>query len=88
MERPEENIRLITLNRPKLFNTLDSRIMDELDSAIRETATDEDVRALLITGAGKLFSLGTDVIEMQNLDAMRARTLAQRGLRTLRKLER
>nr|VFK44333.1 MAG: enoyl-CoA hydratase [Candidatus Kentron sp. SD]VFK49334.1 MAG: enoyl-CoA hydratase [Candidatus Kentron sp. SD] len=87
-ERPEKGIHFITLNCPRVFNILDSRVMDELDAAIRAVAADKDARVLLITSAGKVFSLGADVAGMRDLDAMGAKTLAWRGLRTLRRLER
>jgi len=57
----EDAIATITLNRPELGNAFDIYLMNELDAAIREVGTDSNIRAVIMTGAGKHFSTGIDL---------------------------
>jgi len=86
-EESSMGIRLITIHRPKVLNTLDSRTIDELASAIRAVGSDKNARVLLITGTGKVFSIGANVVEIQNFNAMQAKAYVQQKMRTLRSLE-
>jgi enoyl-CoA hydratase/carnithine racemase len=65
----------LTLNRPKQLNPLSTGLMKELTAALRALAAREEVRAIVIRGAGRAFSAGHDFKEMQG------RTLdEQRGI--------
>ena len=57
----ESHIATITLNRPEAGNSFDFRLMAEIDNALKEVAEDKNVRAVIITGAGKYFSTGIDL---------------------------
>src|SRR4030095_11011800 len=52
---------LITLNRPKALNAINAETLDELDQALAEAETDQEIRAVIITGAGGAFSVGEDI---------------------------
>jgi len=54
-------IATITLNRPDVGNAFNIFLMNELDAAIREVGMDSDIRAVIMTGAGKHFSTGIDL---------------------------
>lgn len=58
-----DGVRLLTLNRPESFNSLDVALKQALIAALREAAADDSVRALVITGAGKAFCAGQDLKE-------------------------
>jgi enoyl-CoA hydratase len=65
---PADGVAVITLNRPKVLNALSMALTLELDTAISRCEADEDVRAIIITGAGeKAFSAGADIHEMAEL---------------------
>jgi 2-(1,2-epoxy-1,2-dihydrophenyl)acetyl-CoA isomerase len=51
----------LTLNRPSAGNTINVAMAEALGHAAREVAAQDDVRALVITGAGKLFCGGGDI---------------------------
>lgn len=57
----EENIGVITLNRPHVLNALNREILEELSNVLDEIEKDEDVRAVVITGEGRAFCAGADL---------------------------
>jgi 2-(1,2-epoxy-1,2-dihydrophenyl)acetyl-CoA isomerase len=57
----EGPVAIITLNRPDAGNSLDFRLMEEVDAAMREVAKDKSIRAVILTGAGKYFSTGINL---------------------------
>ena len=60
-----EGVVTITLNRPEVLNALSTTLYRELDHAITEVETDNDVGAMIITGAGdRAFTAGADIHEM------------------------
>jgi enoyl-CoA hydratase len=54
---------LITLNRPALRNAMNRQMKDELRGALDSARGDEEIRAVVITGAGAAFSSGDDMNE-------------------------
>jgi 2-(1,2-epoxy-1,2-dihydrophenyl)acetyl-CoA isomerase len=56
-----DGIATITLNRPEKLNALTPALCDELIAALRATATDAGVRAIVLTGAGRAFCAGADL---------------------------
>jgi enoyl-CoA hydratase/carnithine racemase len=65
----EENIALITLNRPDVMNALNTDILQEIDSALEEIRKDEKIKAVVITGSGRAFSAGADLSESPSDEA-------------------
>ena len=60
----ENNIRIISLNRPKKLNAITLEMATKLNSAIQDAANEAAVKCLVITGKGRAFSSGGDVDEM------------------------
>jgi enoyl-CoA hydratase len=62
------NVATITLNRAKVLNALNARVLAELSLALLELERNADVRAIVITGAGeKAFAAGADIGELNAL---------------------
>lgn len=59
-----DNIIRITLSRPEKKNAIHTKMAGELVEALEAAEEDEDVRAVILTGAGKAFSAGGDIQEM------------------------
>ena len=57
---------LITLNRPKALNALNSKVLSELVEALRAFDGDAAVGAIVVTGSEKAFAAGADIKEMQS----------------------
>jgi enoyl-CoA hydratase/carnithine racemase len=55
------NIATITLNRPEVLNSITLKMVAELTDAVTTADKDEDVRAIIITGAGRGFCAGDDI---------------------------
>jgi 2-(1,2-epoxy-1,2-dihydrophenyl)acetyl-CoA isomerase len=56
-------VRTLTLNRPAAYNSLTIELKDELLAALHAAAADAEVRAVVLTGAGKAFCAGQDLKE-------------------------
>ena len=54
----------IKLNRPDALNALNSKLLDELCTALEEADASEKVRCIIITGSEKAFAAGADISEM------------------------
>jgi len=63
--RVEQGIARITLNRPEKRNALDAGLISEVKHAVRACAHDENVRVVLIGGAGNDFCSGADLSAVQ-----------------------
>lgn len=59
----KENFARITLNRPDVLNAINQGILQGLSAALDAAAIDDEVRAVIITGAGRAFSSGGDLSE-------------------------
>ena len=57
----EEKILTITLNRPDRLNAFTGQMMDELILAFKEAGQNDDVRVIIVTGAGRGFCAGADL---------------------------
>ncbi|XP_012271010.1 probable enoyl-CoA hydratase, mitochondrial [Orussus abietinus] len=62
----KKNVGVITLNRPKALNALCDKLMTEVNDAVRQFETDENVGAVVITGSEKAFAAGADIKEMRD----------------------
>lgn len=60
----EDNVALITLNRPDAMNALNSEMLDELGVALQEADANAKVRVIVLTGSEKAFAAGADIKEM------------------------
>lgn len=63
----EDRVGIITLNRPKALNALNSQVMNEVTSAATALDTDPDIGAIIVTGSAKAFAAGADIKEMSQL---------------------
>jgi enoyl-CoA hydratase len=63
----DESVGIVTLNRPKELNALNTQLVSELATALEEFDRDEAIRCIVLTGAGeKAFAAGADIKEMSD----------------------
>ena len=63
----DERVGIVTLNRPNELNALNFQLVSELANALEELDRDEEIRCMVITGAGeKAFAAGADIKEMSD----------------------
>lgn len=83
----EGQIGIITINRPKALNALNSTVLDELDKTL-DGVDLESIRCLILTGAGeKSFVAGADIGEMSTLTKAEGEAFGKKGNDVFRKLE-
>lgn len=58
--KKEDHMATITLNRPEVLNALNQQMEKELAQAIYQASQDEEIRVLIIRGAGRAFCAGVD----------------------------
>ena len=83
----ESGVAVLTIDRPKALNALNSQVLSELEEAI-DALDLETVRCLIVTGAGeKSFVAGADIGEMSGLTKAEGEAFGRLGNRVFRKLE-
>ena len=83
----EGDIAILTINRPKALNALNSQVLNELDRVLDDIDTDK-IRALILTGAGeKSFVAGADIAEMSTLTKEQGQAFSKKGNDVFRKIE-
>lgn len=83
----EGMVGIITINRPKALNALNSQVLEELDKTFDAVNLDE-IRALILTGAGeKSFVAGADIGEMSTLSKEEGEAFGKKGNDVFRKIE-
>jgi enoyl-CoA hydratase len=75
----------IRLDRPEKLNAVDTPMLDELSAHIRNVETDESVRAVLLTGAGRAFCSGGDLTGGDTAGAADAANRVVRAITSLPK---
>ena len=75
-----EEIAVLTISRPAALNALNSETLDELNTALTEIEARDDIKVVILTGAGeKSFVAGADISEMVNFSAAEGRAFGMRA---------
>ena len=61
LSEQKENILIISLNRPDVYNAFNSDMLSELHEAFKKAGEDEKIRCVILTGTGKAFCSGQDL---------------------------
>jgi enoyl-CoA hydratase len=75
----EENIAVITFNRPEAMNALNNQTRGEFRDAIADVAADENIKVLILTGSGKSFVAGSDIKEFNKTTPYGAHNILRLG---------
>lgn len=85
VRRSDEGWVVLTLDRPDKLNALSIGLRQALDSAIREFEADPDVRALILTGHGRVFTAGLDLDEWEASAEPAAGAFVDDAVRSIRR---
>ncbi|MDY6848456.1 MAG: enoyl-CoA hydratase/isomerase family protein [Geoalkalibacter sp.] len=78
----------LTINSPQTLNALNSAVLGELECALYELDRDDDVKVVILTGAGeKAFVAGADIKEMAAMSAFEGQQFALNGQRVMLMME-
>ena len=81
-------IAYVTLNRPKVLNALSHATWENLEAAFEDARDDDDVRGVILTGAGdKAFIAGADISELAHVTAVEAEQSSAYGQKVLNLIE-
>lgn len=84
----DQGIATITFNRPKALNALNQALLSEFNQALAAVAADEEIRVLVLTGAGeKSFVAGADITELATFSALQAKGFSQAGHDVIARLQ-
>ena len=84
----ENGISKVTINRPESLNALNKDLIKELTSFFTEAADNNDIKVIVLTGAGgKSFVAGADISNMAAADPQEAIKFARRGQKLMRAME-
>ncbi len=83
----EDHILVVTMNRPKALNALNNQTLDELQEVTKMIAEDDDVYGVIITGEGRGFVAGADIVQMKPYKSEEGRTYAGYAQDTFNKIE-
>ncbi len=91
IEKREDHIAIVRLNRPENLNTLNSALMREIERVTEEFHEDLETRVIIFTGEGKHFCAGVDLTEHQPqttlLGSQRDRQIGPRMFHKLQEIE-
>jgi len=83
-----DGIAYVTLNRPEKLNALNQKVMHELGACFEDIQRDEDVKAVILTGAGeKAFVAGADINELAVQTPMQGKEMSLAGQKVLNLIE-
>ena len=86
-EVKNERIAVITINRPEALNALNVEVISELEKVIGTLEQDESIAAMILTGEGRSFVAGADIVEQSKLDLAGGRKWGRRGSALMRRIE-
>lgn len=78
--KTENNISVVTLNRPQALNALNKELLNELSLFLDAAETDPEIRVIVLTGSGeKSFVAGADIKEFSDFDGRQGELLSREG---------
>jgi 3-hydroxypropionyl-coenzyme A dehydratase len=86
---PQDDIAILRINRPEALNAMNVDVISELSKIIDIVAADDNIKAVVITGAGeRSFCAGADISYMVNIDPMQAERYATSAQDVINRIDR
>jgi enoyl-CoA hydratase len=80
-------VAIVTIDRPQALNALNREVIDAIDRVLDAVEADAEVRALVVTGAGRAFVAGADIGEMKDMTPLEAEAFSARAHAVFGRLE-
>src|SRR5207245_3433053 len=90
IEKPNDDITIVTLDRPEVLNAMSVELCDDLLEALDSVGTDNRCRVVVLTGAGRGFCSGLDLDDhgvLPNIEHMKVARLGPYAMRQYSKLQ-
>ena len=75
----KDQVAVLTIDRPEALNALNTQVLCDLDEAIAKVEQADDVRVVILTGAGRSFVAGADIGEMKGFSAIDGKKFGVHG---------
>ena len=75
----KDQVAVLTIDRPEALNALNTQVLCDLDEAIAKVEQADDVRVVILTGAGRSFVAGADIGEMKGFSAIDGKKFGGHG---------
>ena len=75
----KDQVAVLTIDRPESLNALNTQVLCDLDEAIAKVEQADDVRVVILTGAGRSFVAGADIGEMKGFSAIDGKKFGVHG---------
>lgn len=85
--KKENKIGWIILNRPDRLNALNLKMLNEIEEAVKNFESDQEVGVIVFTGNGRAFSAGADITQFKELNPITAINFAKRGRQVMDYIE-
>lgn len=82
-----DGIAFLIMNRPKALNALNNKTLDELEKVFEVFEESEEIKGIIITGTGKSFVAGADIVQIQNYKSEEGRDYAGYAQDVFNKIE-
>lgn len=83
----DNNILIVTIDRQKALNALNAQLIDELNAYFTELENRDEISVVIVTGAGRAFVAGADIVTMSELNAYQGAAWGKKGMDTFLKVE-
>ncbi|SMO77259.1 enoyl-CoA hydratase/isomerase family protein [Fodinibius sediminis] len=88
LDRDDNGIATITINRPAKLNALNAEVLEELEEAVKAIRKDQQIMAAILTGTGdKAFVAGADIRELRDLDGSAGQATSRKGQQVMQLVE-
>lgn len=75
----KDHVGLLTISRPEALNALNTEVLADLNAALTEVETDEEVYVVVLTGEGRSFVAGADIAQMRDFGAVDGKVFSDAG---------
>lgn len=87
VDRPDEGIATVRIDRPDQLNALNEEVLSELTSLLPRLGADEQLRAVVFTGVGRAFVAGADIASMKEMSPQEAAEFGRLGHQAMNAVE-